>query len=93
MLIDGDTKLHGLEEQLKAVRDENLALRSALCGLYVGLSHMSDIHHAIVGQSLDFAARIEKAQQTRKVHGPVADHVSIVEEIRGAIVEYRLLMS
>ena len=33
------------------------------------------------------------AQQVRKAHGPAIDNVSILEEVRGAIVEYRLLLS
>ena len=93
MLIADDARLQGLEEQLEAIREENRALRSALCGLYVGISQMSDIHDAIAGQALDFAARIAKAQKSRKPLGPSAANDGILEEIRGAIIEYRLMTS
>lgn len=46
-----------LAEQIQLLRDENAALTSALCGLCIGLSQISEVHRAIVAQAFDYADR------------------------------------
>ena len=46
-----------LSVQIQQLRDENAALTSALCGLCIGLSQISEVHRAIVAQAFDYADR------------------------------------
>ena len=88
MLIE-DTSLERLERKLEIMREENDALRAALCGLYVGLSHISDIHGAIVGQALGFAQQIGSAERRKGSDRPAINHAKLLEDIRGAVIDYR----
>jgi hypothetical protein len=44
-----------LNEQIQRLREENAALVSALCGLCIGLSGISEVHRAIIAQAFDYA--------------------------------------
>lgn len=84
--MEAHPQIRILEDQLRAIRDENAALKAALCGLYVGLSQMSDVHGAVISQSLDFAARIEVERRSSE---PQMDAGRLLDAIRAAIRDYR----
>jgi hypothetical protein len=78
-----------LAEQIQVLRDENAALTSALCGLCIGLSQISEVHRAIVAQAFDYADRFVASGEiggTEDVHG-TQTRPQVIHQIR------RLVMS
>lgn len=80
-----------VEAQIRRLRDENNALKAALCGLCMSLAQMSEINRAIVAQAFDFAGSFGAIASS----GPGGDNpesrraqADVINEIRSAVLRH-----
>lgn len=77
-----------LAAQIEQLRNENAALVSALCGLCVGISQISEVHRAIVAQAFDYADRFALAGATDATgeSGNGGIRAKVIDHIRSVVL-------
>ena len=76
-----------LAREVEHLRSENVALRSLLCGLCVGLSQMSEVHREIIAQAFDFADRFATDRPEPVATAPdPRDHRDLIRQLRSSVV-------
>ena len=81
-----------VDEQVAWLRSENVALRSLLCGLCVGLSRMSEVHREIVAQAFDMAHRFAAPDSASGAagNGPgQATHADVIGDLRRTVIGHQ----
>ena len=77
-----------LAADIEQLRNENAALVSALCGLCVGISQISEVHRAIVAQAFDYADRFALAGETDAAgeSGNGRIRAKVIDRIRSVVL-------
>ena len=75
----------GLAAQVERLREENAALVSALCGLCVGISQISEVHRAIIAQAFDYADRFASAGPGDGSGRPL--RIQVINDIRTTVLQ------